>query len=366
MTKKYRDLSILVVCLLLAGILAACGDNTPTTASTTTAASATTASGAAATTSAAGTSAAAANPPTGPDIPLRIGYIGDTHGGGIISVANDKGYWKQAGITPSIKSFSNGPLQITAMAAGDLDIAYIGPGAAWLAAQGQAVIVTVDSLNTGDYLIASPSSGVTSINDLKGKKVGVPLGTSGEMILQLALQKAKIDPKDVQITNLDPAAVVTAFIGGQIDVAAIWSPLSSQIKQRMPDAKFLVDDTAFFPTYTFPQMWVASPKLVKENPEAVKRFLKAFILANDYRAAHIDEMINLTAKLTGAPAADLKNQTQTTQWLTSADIQKANTDGSTMKWFNGLVQMFLLIKKLPNAVPAENFVNTDLFAQALK
>jgi NitT/TauT family transport system substrate-binding protein len=201
---------------------------------------------------------------------------------------------------------------------------------------------------------------------LKGKKIGVPLGTSGEMILQLSLQRAKIDPKDVQIINLDPAAVVTAFIGGQIDVAAIWSPLSSQIQQRMPDAKFLVDDTAFFPTYTFPQMWVASPKLVKENPEAVKRFLKAFILANDYRVAHVAEMVTLTAKLTGAPAEDLTNQTKTTQWLTSADIQKANTDGSTMKWFDGLIQMFLLTKKLPNAVPAQNFVNTDLFAQALK
>jgi NitT/TauT family transport system substrate-binding protein len=366
MTKMFRFLSSLVICLLLAGLLAACGDNTATTVpvATTAATGATTAAGA--TTGAASTAAGAAAPPAGPEVPLRIGYIPDTHGGGIISVANDKGYWKQAGIAPTLKSFTNGPLQVTAMAAGDIDFAYIGPGAVWLAAQGKAVVVTVDSLNTGDYLIARPSSGVNSINDLKGKKIGVPLGTSGEMILQLSLQKANISPKDVEMVNLDPAGVVTAFIGGQIDVAAIWSPLSSQIQQRLPDAKILVDDTAFFPTYSFPQMWIASPEIVKNNPEAVKRFLKMFILANDYRAGHIDEMVTLTAKLTGAPAEDLKTQTKTTQWLTSADIQKANTDGSTIKWFDGLVKLFILTNKLPSAVPSQNFVNTELFSQALK
>lgn len=380
MTKKYSVLSLLLVCLLMAGVLAACGDNTATpapaatTAAATTAASATTAAPAPAATTAsattaaasATTAAAAATAPAGPEAQLRIGYIPDTHGGGIVAVANDKGYWKQAGIAPSLKSFSNGPLQVTAMAAGDLDFAYIGPGAAWLAAQGQAVVVTVDSLNTGDYLITRNGTGVNSINDLKGKKIGVPLGTSGEMILQLSLQKANISPKDVQLINLDPAGVVTAFIGGQIDVAAIWSPLSSQIQQRIPDAKILIDNTAFFPTYSFPQMWVASPKIVKENPEAVKRFLKAFVLANDYRAANIEEMVTLTAKLTGAPAEDLRTQTKTTQWLTSADIQKANTDGTTLKWFDGLVQMFLLTNKLPSAVPAKNFVNTELFGSVLK
>lgn len=299
-------------------------------------------------------------------VKLRVGYIPDIHGGALVAVANEKGIWKKHNLEITAEKFASGPPEIEAIVAGKLDIAYIGPGASWMAASGKAVVIAVDSLNTGDYVIAHPKSGVKELKDLKGKKVGVPKGTSGEMILQLALKKAGLTDKDIEMVGMDPPAVVTAFVGGQIDVAAIWSPLTEEIKKRVPDAKFLVDNTHFFPEYSFPQMWVASPKLVKENPDAVVRWLKAYQEANDYRMAHVEDAVKWTAALAQAPEEGLRSQAGTTKWLSSKEMLEANKDGTTYKWFEGLGGLFVQFGKLEKVVPAKDFVNVDLFAKAMK
>jgi NitT/TauT family transport system substrate-binding protein len=308
-----------------------------------------------------GNSMATSNSPS-----LRIGYQPDVHGAGIIAVANHQNFWQQAGIQAQTKSFSTGPAEVQAMVGGDLDIAYLGPGAAWLCATGKCTVIAVDSLNVGDYVLAQPGKGITSLADLKGKKVGVPLGTSGEMVLDLALQKVGLTEKDVQLEPLDPASVVTAFISGQIDAAAIWSPLTTQIEQRVPQTKVLIDDSAFFPQHSFPQMWVAAPSLVKNHPDLVQKFLKAFILANDYRVSHLLDTVQWTASFAQIPSAGLQAQVTTTKWLSSSQIQQDNSNGATYQWFQSLNQLFVQMKKISSVGDAKSYVNVALFTQARK
>lgn len=297
---------------------------------------------------------------------IRIAYMPDMHGGAIIAIANHMNYWQKAGVNPEVKSFSAGPPEIQALAAGDLDVAYIGPGAEWLCATGKCTVLTVDSLNIGDYVLAHPGSGIHSLADLKGKKIGVPLGTSGQMILDLALQKAGLTEKDIKIQPMDPASVVTAFVGGQLDAAAIWSPLTTQIEQRVPGTRELIDDAAFFPQYSFPQMWVASNAFVKQHPDAAQKFLRVFIQANDYRMTHISQAVTWTADLAHVPAAGLQAQATTTKWLSSSQIQTDNQNGTTYQWLDGLNQQFVHMQKMSSPGNAKTFVNVDLFAKAMQ
>ncbi|NED79582.1 ABC transporter substrate-binding protein, partial [Streptomyces sp. SID11233] len=110
--------------------------------------------------------------------------------------------------------FVNGPVQIQALGTGDLDYGYIGPGAMWLPASGKARIVAIDTLTYADRVIAKP--GITSIQGLKGRKVGVPEGTSGEMVLRLALKKAGMTMDDIQKVVMDAPTIVAAFSSGRI------------------------------------------------------------------------------------------------------------------------------------------------------
>lgn len=86
----------------------------------------------------------------------------------------------------------------------------------WLPATGKAKVVAINTLAYADRVIGRP--GISTMRDLKGKKVGVPEGTSGDMVLNLALKKAGMTAADIQKVPMDPATVVSAFSAGQIDL----------------------------------------------------------------------------------------------------------------------------------------------------
>src|ERR1700749_3639128 len=114
----------------------------------------------------------------GSDATLRIGYIADVHGAGLITTAQKEGFFTKEGVNAETTKFSAGPSEIEAIAAGKLDIAYIGPGALWGAMGGKADVIAIDSLSTADSLVANPAK-VPNLKALKGKKIGYPKGTSG-------------------------------------------------------------------------------------------------------------------------------------------------------------------------------------------
>ncbi|MGN6242702.1 MAG: aliphatic sulfonate ABC transporter substrate-binding protein [Motilibacteraceae bacterium] len=295
---------------------------------------------------------------------ITVGYIPDMNGGGFIAVADKLDLWKKNGVDVKVKSFTNGPTQVQAMASGDIDFGYIGPGAAWLPASGKATVVTLDNIGFGDYVLARPDRGIKTVADLKGKKVGVPEGTSGDMILQIALQKAGLSDKDIQKVPMDPTTVVTAFASGQIDAAGIFAPQSSQMEQSVPGTLTLAQDKDFYPEKVFFGMWLARNEVVKQKPDAVVKFLKVFQEATDYRAKNTADAVKLTAAFTNAPEDKLKAQADVTQYLSTADISKANSDGSTIKWMQGLQDLFVQFGKLPSAAAPDTFVNTELFSKA--
>ncbi|WP_069467628.1 ABC transporter substrate-binding protein, partial [Actinacidiphila rubida] len=187
---------------------------------------------------------------------IRFGYIADFNGSSLLAIANDQKLWQKAGLAPSIKVFTNGPIQIQALGAGDLDFGYIGPGAMWLPAGGKAKVIAVDTLTDADRVIAQP--GITSLAQLAGRKVGVPEGTSGEMILNLALKKAGMSESDVKKVPMDPSTLVAAFSSGQIDGAGFYYPLIATIKKRVPKLVELAGDRDF-PGNAFPTAFVSGP-----------------------------------------------------------------------------------------------------------
>ncbi|MEK8174851.1 ABC transporter substrate-binding protein [Streptomyces sp. M19] len=105
---------------------------------------------------------------------VRFGYIADYNGASLLAIADERGLWKKRGLTAEPKVFVNGPIQIQALGTGNLDYGYIGPGAMWLPASGKSRIIAIDTLTYADRVIARP--GITSVEGLKGKKVGVPEG----------------------------------------------------------------------------------------------------------------------------------------------------------------------------------------------
>jgi NitT/TauT family transport system substrate-binding protein len=289
---------------------------------------------------------------------VRFGYISDYNGASLLAIAQQQGLWEKQGLTPEIKVFTNGPLQIQALGAGDLDFGYIGPGAMWLPATGKAKVVAINTLAYADRVIGRP--GVKSIADLRGKKVGVPEGTSGDMVLNLALQKAGMTVKDIQKVPMDPATVVSAFVAGQIDGAGIWYPLIDNIKQKVPDMVELAS-TKEWPDSSFPTAFVGGTQV---NEELTNKVIKVLQEANDWRAAHYEESITQAASLLKLDAAKVRADAANVTVMTTQDLVNKTKDGTVAKWLNSLGDFFVSTGKLKSRPEPATYYTGDLYTKA--
>lgn len=296
--------------------------------------------------------------------PVKVGYIGDYSGTSLFAIADKEGLWKKHDLKPQMSVFTNGPLQIQALKTDDLDIGYIGPGAMWMPISGQAQVLTVNGVGQADRVIAQ--SGITDIKQLKGKKIGVPEGTSGDMIFSLALKQAGMSYKDVQKVTMTPATVVSAFASKQIDAAGLWYPLIGTIKKQVPDLNELAQDSDFSSSVNFPNVIVGGNDFVKNKPDVAKKVEAVLKDAMTYRAAHQDETISLVAKMLKIDKATVAADAKNVQVYSAKDLESMTNDGTIDSWFSGMSDYFVGAGKVTTPKPVKSYYVGDLFTSAGK
>lgn len=291
------------------------------------------------------------------DSTIDFGYISDYNGASLLAIAKDQDLWQEHDLTVEVKAFNNGPVQVEALGAGNLDYGYIGPGAMWLPASGKAKVAAINTITYADRVIAQP--GVTSMKDLKGKKVGVPEGTSGDMILRIALQEAGMTTEDIQKVPMDPSTVVSAFSSGKIEGAGIFYPLIDTIKETVPDLEEIastedLDDS-------FPTAFVANNEV---EPETNSKVVKVLQEANDWRAEHPEESITLTAEMLKLDKGKVEADAAHVEVMTTADIVAKTKDGTVDEWLGGLGDFFVRTGTLESAPEPSDYYTGDLYTKA--
>lgn len=292
--------------------------------------------------------------------PVRVGYIADFWGASATAVATEKGLWEKHGLNAETKVFTNGPLQIQALGTDSLDFGYIGAGALWLPASGKAKIVAINGVGNSDRILAA--EGTTSLADLRGKKVAVPEGTSGDMLLGLALEAAGMTRADLEIVTADPATVVAAFASKQVDGAAIWYPFVDVIRTANPNLVELAKN-ADFPQNQFPSSFVARNETVANDPALVEKFIAVMKEAGDWRHANLEETIKITADFLQVDAALLAPEATMGTSFTAADLVEKSKDQTVQSWLDTLAAIYVAQGKLEKALPATDFYTADLYTK---
>jgi NitT/TauT family transport system substrate-binding protein len=295
-------------------------------------------------------------------IDVNFGYIADFNGTSLLAIAKEKGLWDKYGINITTSNFTNGPLQIQALGTGDLDFGYIGPGAFWLPASGQAKIVAVNTLGEADRVVAQP--GIDSMEALKGKTVAVPEGTSGDMILTLALEKAGMTKDDLNVVPMEPAAIVAALASKQVDGAGFWYPALATVKQQVPDLEELAKNSDFEKEVSFPTAFVAGNDVVDNQKEKVTRVLKVLRDAIAFRAENMEDTINYTASFLAIDPAKVKADADNVKVLSLEEIDEKTADGTVDTWLSSMVDYFVAAGKLTDPVDPKDFYTGDLFTAA--
>lgn len=289
---------------------------------------------------------------------IRMGYIGDYSAASVAAIANKLDMWSKHGLEAETIGFTNGPIQVQALGAGSLDFAYIGPGALWLPASGQAKVIAINVLGYTDRVITQP--GIESIEDLKGKRVAVPEGTSGDMLLRLSLERAGMTLEDVDLITMDPSTIVSAFSSGQVDAAGIWYPFVDIIRNQVSDLNELASNEDFFPEVAFPSSFLVSDAQAG-NEELIRKVVAVIKEASDYRLNNLDESVEITSEFLGIPAETLAPESRMSRMPTSEELEQLTADGSVENWLDTLADLYVQFGRIENPVPASEFYLGDFY-----
>jgi sulfonate transport system substrate-binding protein len=149
-------------------------------------------------------------------------------GGGVVDVLNltralEKEF-ERDGIKVEWNFFKGaGPAINEAFASRQLDFAFIGdlPVIIGRASGLDTRLLLAAGRGSNSYLAVVPGSGIRTLADLKGKRVGLLRGTADELSFAAALASQGLSEKDIQIINLDFNAVNAAIAARRID--ATWA-----------------------------------------------------------------------------------------------------------------------------------------------
>ena len=353
-----KKLIAMLLALVMVLGLAACGTTAP---KETTAAPATQAP-------AAGTEAAETEAAAEP-VTLNVAYMANWGALWAVATADSKGYFAEEGITLNLTVFEDGPTEIAAMESGNMDVAYIGPGAHKLCSTGNAEVFLLQHLGDGDCIIGL--NGVTKLEDLAGKKIGYAAGTSSETILTTALDSVGLTMDDVQALSMDATALTTAALSGSVDAVAAWSPYSLTILAESDNAVDICSNVDF-PSLVSPGSWVVNPAWADENADVLVRFIRAMYKGMDYAAAATTDDA-IAEEVAGYVAAVLKSDAETVigqrydgTWKTSAEVLEMVKSGEIEQIYADQQATFIANGAVDEATalaPAD-FVLSDLMLQA--
>lgn len=229
--------------------------------------------------------------------PLRIGYVMAMANAPVI-VAEKLGYFQAEGLAVDVKALGDGPVIQQALAAHELDVAYVGtpPVYQWYARGLKSVILA--KVNYGQAAVLTRANGpIKTLADLKGHKLaGVKKGSGMDVLLRgyVLKENAKLEPDtDVEIVDMPPGNMNAALDRGIVDAAFSWEPFVSQALLR-GSARLLLDVNQALPQYPW-YVVIGLPETLRDRPDDVVKLLRAHRKAIAYLNEHPAEANKIIA-----------------------------------------------------------------------
>jgi NitT/TauT family transport system substrate-binding protein len=230
------------------------------------------------------TTGSSTDAPAAAAVTVRLGFLENiTHASALIGL-KEGFFTKDLGSAGTLKptAFSTGTEETTALLAGQLDAAYVGPNPAinaWQKSGGTAIKIISGAATGGASVVVA--KGITSVAQLKGKSLATPsLGNTQDVALRFWLKQNGLTTSatgggDVFIKPTTPnSAAVLEFKSGQIAGGSEPAPY---------DVEMVKDGgTVLFSETGVTTVLVVTQTFLSAHPAVVADLLKAQIQANDF------------------------------------------------------------------------------------
>ena len=333
-------------------------ETTATVAETTATVAETTAAQTAETTAAVAdtTAAAAADFPLPEEGTFQMGiepWLG--YGGWL--VADKKGLFANNGADVKISTFTTDDEINAALVAGKLDGANVATHTALrLKSEGTpiTIVTLLDQSNEADAIIAKKT--ITSIADLKGKKVAYEQGTTSDLLLNAALAANGMTLADVTPVKLPAADVAAALQSGKVDVGVTYEPYITPFLQKNSDFASL------YPASNIPgivsDVFVVRDEVLKAKPGQIHALLVSLGEAIDSYTADPKAAQDIISTGVGAKPGELDLAFKGVKFYTTAEAKAQLAGDFTARTLPAVLKAATDAGIITKPVDAASMINT--------
>lgn len=217
---------------------------------------------------------------------LRVGYFPNiNHAQAVIGIGSGDFEVKLGEVEVRGQVFSAGPAVIEAMLARQIDVAYVGPNPAingHIVSNGSLLRVISGATSGGAVFVVRNDAGIQSEADFAGKKFASPaLGNTQDVALRKYLTDTGYDTSqnvgNVKILPAKPSDIVTLMLKKEIDGAWVPEPWGAKLVKEA-DSRIFLDERSLWENGEFASaLVIVRTNYLEQNPEIVKKFLKAHV-----------------------------------------------------------------------------------------
>lgn len=209
--------------------------------------------------------------------------------------------------------FQSGPPLLEALNVGSIDLARTGDAPPIFAQAADTPFFYVGSgapRPRSSGILVKADSSLTSLADLKGKKVGFQRGSSAHFLVVQGLKEAGLTPDDIQPENLSPADARAAFEQDSIDAWAIWDPFYAAAEQQLA-VRTLTTGEGLAPNREF---FLAHKSFVADNEALLLALLEETAAVAQWADDNPAEVVEVLAPVTGLDPDILDTVTRRRSW----------------------------------------------------
>jgi NitT/TauT family transport system substrate-binding protein len=215
-------------------------------------------------------------------IATNIDYIGTCP----VVVAHDKGFFTTEGILAIVQPYSSGKASMDAVLTGQADIGTVADIPIMFAGMNDqhiSVIATIFKTEKDHGIVGRRDRGIENPVNLKGKRIGVTLSTSGHFALDAFLNRQRLSPGDVEMRNYPPEELSHALARGDVDAVATWEPYLATMRGELGN-----NSITFFGQDIYESLYsiAGMREYVTTHPETVKKLLRALTAGAQYCSEH--------------------------------------------------------------------------------
>jgi len=193
-------------------------------------------------------------------------------------VAKEGGLFEKNGLDVTINTGPSGSAMVPFLVNNQVNAAYGSDLAGVINHQVDNNIVAVAD---GTYLVKWLSVVGKNVNDLdglKGKKIGIAMGTGSEIFWRRVLEKKNLKLTDFTMVNVEAPEMPAATERGDIDGFAVWEPWPTRTLMAVKGTKIVQTAEGIYNNVNFIYM---NRGWIEQNKATAQKFMMSLMQAND-------------------------------------------------------------------------------------